>query len=352
MNGAAITTLSILRLDKENPLTASPQPRIDHRQWEWDEELADDLARLVRLAIRADLDRGCDVTSVALLPPDLVGRARIMARQPGVLAGLAGVPHLLEEFDVTCHWEPECHDGEWVESGAAVGSLSGRALDLLVLERTLLNYLSHLCGIASKTRQFVRAIEGTSAVICDTRKTVPGWQRLAKYAVRCGGGTNHRTGLFDALLIKDNHLAALGTLDDSPSDSAELAAAAVTRARQAIEELAGGLGTPRELVLQIEVDDLAQLKAVLPASPDAVLLDNFSLDDLRQAVSLRNTSAPHVVLEASGGITLESVRAVAETGVDRISVGALTHSVKALDLALDWEWVATGGENGGRAIRT
>ncbi len=319
-------------------MTASPQPRLNHRQWEWNDELADDLARLVRLAIRADLDRGCDVTSVALLPHDLAGRARIVARQAGVLAGLAGIPRLLEEFDVTCRWEPECQDGDWVEAGDGLGSLSGRALDLLVLERTLLNSLSHLSGIASKTRQFVQAVEGTSAVICDTRKTVPGWQRLAKYAVRCGGGTNHRTGLFDALLIKDNHLAALESLDDSPSDTAELATAAVTRARQAAAQLAGGLGTPQELILQIEVDDLAQLEAVLPANPDAVLLDNFSLDELRQAVSLRNDRAPHIILEASGGITLESVRSVAETGVDRISVGTLTHSVEALDLALDWEW--------------
>ncbi len=332
--------LLILWPVKENLLTASPQPRLNHRQWEWNDELADDLARLVRLAIRADLDRGCDVTSVALLPHDLEGRARIVARQPGVLAGLAGIPYLLEEFDINFRWEPECQDGDWVKSGTAVGALSGRALDLLVVERTLLNYLSHLCGIATKTRRFVQAVEGTPAVICDTRKTVPGWQRLAKYAVRCGGGTNHRTGLFDALLIKDNHLAALESLDDSPSDSTELAAAAVARARQAAAQLVGGLGTPRKLVLQIEVDDLAQLKAVLPASPDAVLLDNFSLDDLRQAVSLRNASAPHIILEASGGITLESVRSVAETGVDRISVGALTHSVEALDLALDWEWVA------------
>lgn len=317
--------------------------RWPHRQWEWDEELADDLAHLVRLAIRADLDRGCDVTTAALLPDGQAGAARLVSREAGVLAGLAGVPRLLDEFDVECRWSPEVSDGQPVSAGTVVGRLAGRAADLLALERTLLNYLSHLSGIATQTAAFVREVAGTATQICETRKTVPGWQRLAKYAVRCGGGINHRTGLFDAILIKDNHLTALAQELALPVGSGEVARQAVELARLAASRMAGGMGTPDHLPLQIEVDDLSQLEAVLSAAPDLVLLDNFTLDTLRQAVELRDRAAPRVILEASGGITLETVRGVAETGVDRISVGALTHSVRALDLAIDWDWSDDSG---------
>lgn len=313
-------------------------PREIHAQWDWNEELADDLRRLVRLAIRADLDRGCDVTSVALLPYDLTGSAVIVAREEGTVCGLGGVATLVAEFHSSAIWEPSLDESVHVSPGTVIGRLVGKGLDLLAIERTLLNYLSLMSGIATQTRRFVQAVRGTSAAICDTRKAPPGWNRLAKYAVRCGGGTNHRRGLYDALLIKDNHLAALAAAQGRDAQDPALAALAVEQARAASEKLAGGLGTPIELPLEIEVDTLEQLKAVLTTQPDIVLLDNFAVADLDTAVRLRNATAPEVLLEASGGITQETVRAIAETGVDRISIGALTHSAPALDLAMDWSW--------------
>ncbi len=309
-----------------------------HHQWEWNDDLADDLARLIRLAIRADLDRGCDVTSAALLSTRQEGTANIVCREPGVLCGIAGISVLLKEFDVPVTWSSAKTDGDALVAGDVVGILDGRALDLLVLERTLLNYISYLSGIASLTRRYVDAVSETSAEICDTRKTIPPWRRLAKYAVRCGGGLNHRTGLFDAVLIKDNHLAALALTLEQPVGSPHVAQEAVKRARTGSRQLSGSLGVPQQIPLQIEVDTLEQFAAVLPAGPDLVLLDNFPLSELRAAVELRDKTAPQVGLEASGGISLDTVGDVARTGVERISIGRLTHSAPSLDLAIDWCW--------------
>jgi nicotinate-nucleotide pyrophosphorylase (carboxylating) len=202
---------------------------------------------------------------------------------------------------------------------------------MLTAERLTLNLLGKLSGIATLTRKYVEAVSGTSAKIYDTRKTTLGWRRLEKYAVRCGGGQNHRTGLFDAILIKDNHLA-FGRDNEKPFTPAE----AVTQSRQFLNLHADSFGLEPFPMIEIEVDTLQQFQEVLLAEPNIVLLDNMTPSLLVQAVEIRNRTAPGVELEASGGINLKTVEAVAKTGVERISVGALTHSAVALDLGLDW----------------
>jgi nicotinate-nucleotide pyrophosphorylase (carboxylating) len=227
--------------------------------------------------------------------------------------------------------ELEAHvsDADEVAAGAIVAELSGSARDMLTCERPLLNLLGRLSGVATLTRAYVRQIEGTAARIYDTRKTTPGWRRLEKYAVRCGGGYNHRTGLFDAVLIKDNHLALAAERGLSPAD-------AVGTARDFIAQR-GPENRANDLLLEIEVDRLEQLDDVLRAEPDIVLLDNMSPDELRSAVARRNEIAPQIELEASGGVSLATVRDIALAGVERISVGGLTHAARWLDLGLDWD---------------
>jgi nicotinate-nucleotide pyrophosphorylase (carboxylating) len=305
----------------------------EYRQIEWDEQLADDCRQLVRLAVREDLDRVYDWTTVSLVSEAAEGRASVVARGEGVIAGLQTVPILLDEYDQRTQWTPGVADGTAVVAGQPIGELAGSARSLLAVERPLLNMLGHLSGVATLTRRYVEAIAGTKARIFDTRKTLPGWRRLEKYAVRCGGGWNHRLGLFDGVLIKDNHLALGGAADGGQHYSP---AEAVARARTFLAELASG--DPRtDLLVEVEVDTLGQLREVLPAEPDIVLLDNMPPDVLRQAVALRDSQARAVELEASGGINLQTVRAVAQSGVDRISVGALTHSAAWFDVGLDWK---------------
>jgi nicotinate-nucleotide pyrophosphorylase (carboxylating) len=305
-------------------------------QLEWNALLEDDCRQLVRLAVREDLDRRFDWTTLALVPDGAPGAAVLAVRQAGVIAGLAAVPTVLDEMDIDAKWRPLANDGDAVQAGAALAEIAGEARDLLTAERLLLNLVGRLSGIATLTRQYVDAIAGTRARIYDTRKTTPGLRRLEKYAVRCGGGTNHRTGLFDAVLIKDNHLAfaAAAHVAATPRE-------AVERARQFVAETASSLeaspdGKPA-ILIEVEVDTLDQLRDVLPALPDIVLLDNMPPDVLREAVALRDAAAPQVELEASGGISLHSVRAAAESGVERISVGGLTHSASSLDVGLDWK---------------
>jgi len=232
----------------------------------------------------------------------------------------------LDEMEIKAAWKPAARDGQSVAAGECVAEIEAPIRDLLMSERILLNLIGRLSGIATLTRQYVDAVQGTGARIYDTRKTTPGWRRLEKYAVRCGGGRNHRTGLFDAVLIKDNHLALAGC---SPGD-------AVQQARQFLHEMM--LDGPRagQMIVEVEVDRLEQLDDVLPHGPDIVLLDNMSPDQLREAVSRRGAADAAVELEASGGVNLQTIRAIAETGVDRISVGALTHSAVNLDVGLDW----------------
>jgi len=315
---------------------------IEFRQIEWDDEIVDDCRQLIRLAVREDLSRWHDWTTVALVPEGMRGAARVVARQSGVIAGLAAARIVLDEYDPRIEWQDLALDGTQVEPGRALAQLAGPARSLLTVERPLLNLLGHLSGIATLTRTYVDEVAGSPARVYDTRKTTPGWRRLEKYAVRCGGGMNHRLGLFDAVLIKDNHLAFCAALPGTtavpavPETGACLTPAqAVAKVREFLDDLEPN--DPRSgLIVEVEVDTLEQLEQVLPAGPDIVLLDNMSPAELRVAVARRDATFPRVQLEASGGIELTTIGEVARTGVERISVGALTHSAKWFDVGLDW----------------
>lgn len=296
-------------------------------QVEWDDRLTDDCRQIIRLAVREDLDRWYDWTTLALAPADRRGRAAVMARQGGTIAGLRVAEIALDEMNIDAAWKPAVKDGHSVRAGDCVATIEASVRDLLTSERILLNLIGRLSGIATLTREYVDAVRETDARIYDTRKTTPGWRRLEKHAVRCGGGRNHRTGLFDAVLIKDNHLALAGC---SPGE-------AVQQARRFLHEMMPDDPRAEEMIIECEVDRLEQLDDVLPHRPDIVLLDNMSVDQLRDAVARRDATNPSVELEASGGVNLQTVHAIAETGVDRISVGALTHSAVNLDVGLDWQ---------------
>ena len=311
------------KIDSEQAMIVAKE----FQQIEWDERTADDCRHLIRLAVREDLDRGCDLTTLALVSEKARGRAVLNSRQPGVLAGLPAVRLVLEEMNLDVEFDTALEDGRPLQAGSRLGELKGSTRDLLTAERLILNLLGRLCGIASLTHAFVERVAGTRARIYDTRKTTPGWRRLEKYAVRCGGGRNHRTGLFDAVLIKDNHLAQAAGVGITAAD-------AVRRARQF---LAAYHPDRSGEIVEIEVDTLVQLDQVLASEPDVVLLDNMSVDLLREAVRRRNAAGSAAELEASGGVHFGSVHAIAETGVDRISVGSLTHSASSLDIGLDWD---------------
>lgn len=302
----------------------------DFPQLTWGPELEEDVRRLTRAAVAEDWGSLGDVTSKAVLPDGATGKAKIVSRQDGIVAGLSAVSVALQEMGLKVRWEPFLEDGMPLHRGTALGQFQGPAREILAAERILLNFLGKLSGIATLTAEYVAAVRHTRARIYDTRKTTPGWRRLEKYAVRCGGGSNHRLGLDAAFLIKDNHLAWLA--NTAEGDRQRAVRWAVQKAREYCETV---LRVP--MLVEIEVDDLGQLEAVLPARPDIVLLDNMSVEQLRKAVAMRNTTAPEVELEASGGIDLENVREVAETGVERISVGALTHHAVWLDVGLDWD---------------
>jgi nicotinate-nucleotide pyrophosphorylase (carboxylating) len=302
----------------------------EFRQTVWDAGLEDDCRAILDLALREDLGVRGDLTTKALVAEDATGRAVVAAREPGIVAGLPGASIALAAVDSRIRWLPQIEDGRRVEKGGKVGVIEGPARGLLGAERILLNFLGHLSGIATLTRRYVDAVAGAKARIYDTRKTTPGWRRLEKYAVRCGGGWNHRSGLHEAVLIKDNHLA-LGA--QAGCTTAQFnAAEAVLRARQ----FAAQHGVDQSALIEIEVDRLEQLDTVLSACPDIVLLDNMSPGQLREAVARRDAFDRGIELEASGGVTLATVRDIALSGVDRISVGALTHSASALDFAMDW----------------
>ncbi len=274
---------------------------------------------LISMACREDLRDAEDLTSVATIPEEARGSARFVARSSGVIAGRPVLEEVARRFGLDL--AVFLNDGDPVAPGTAMASVSGSMRSLLAMERTALNFLQRLSGIATLTARFVAEVTGTSAVILDTRKTTPGWRALEKYAVRCGGGMNHRFGLFDAVLIKDNHLAWL-------ADSGDPIGVAVASAREK---------TPAGTVVEVEVDSLDQLDRALECGPNIILVDNIDRDGLAEAVRRRDERAPQVKLEASGGITLSTVGALARTGVDRISVGALTHSAPALDIGLDFD---------------
>jgi len=304
----------------------------DFTQVQWDEDLIDDCHYLIRLAIREDLGRSYDCTTVSLIPPEITGQAVVTARHDGIVAGLEAAQQVLQEMEIPEIWEPLAKDGQIVAAGTKLAVLRGSARDLLTSERLLLNFIGRLSGIATLTRQFVDAVADTNARIYDTRKTTPGWRRLEKFAVRCGGGRNHRTGLYDAILIKDNHLALRNdqlTSETSPASAVEVARAFAT-------ELHRPTDNARPLLIEIEVDTLQQFDSALQSQPDIILLDNMSTQQLSDAVTRRDQIGSATELEASGGVTLDTVQAIAATGVDRISVGSLTHSAVALDVGLDW----------------
>jgi nicotinate-nucleotide pyrophosphorylase (carboxylating) len=271
--------------------------------------LEETVTRDVTRALQEDVGTG-DLTA-RLVPADRAATARLMTRQSGVLCGCEWFRRTFEECDpdVEIFWHHK--DGDDIVAGTSLCEIEGRAAPMLTAERTGLNFLQLLSGIATRTRQFVRAVEGTRAKILDTRKTLPGLRLASKYAVRTGGGYNHRIGLFDGILVKENHIAAAGDVR-----------AAV---KAALHEAS------RDVFVEVEVETLEQLREALDAGATLILLDNFELDAMREAVKVAGDRAE---LEASGGVSLKTVRAVAETGVHRISIGSLTKDVTALDLSL------------------
>ena len=279
---------------------------------------------LAGMSLQEDLQDVGDLTSLSTIPPDLTATVNIVSRQQGVVCGLVVLPIVFSELSASVTVRHYVHDGDAIMEQTLIASITGPVQALLTGERTVLNFMTLLSGIASRTAMFVAEVQHTKAVILDTRKTFPGYRLLQKYAVRCGGGTNHRMGLYDGILIKDNHIAARG-------DSS--CAAAVKDARRYAN--AHNLN-PK---IEIEVDSLEQLQDALSEAPEIILLDNMSPATMRQAVAIRDASAAcSTQLEASGGVTLQTVRAIAESGVDRISIGSLTHSSPALDIGFDWPW--------------
>jgi nicotinate-nucleotide pyrophosphorylase (carboxylating) len=268
----------------------------------------------VHSALLEDLGRAGDITTLSTIGKNVQAQGVIATRQNGVIVGLAFAREAFSQLDPDFIFTPHVEDGAHVIAGETIATLNGSARTLLSGERVALNFMGHLSGIATSTHAFVKAVAHTKARIVDTRKTIPGMRAFAKYAVCCGGGMNHRYGLDDAILIKDNHIAVAG---------------GVIHALQAAKRAAGHL-----IKIEIEVDTLAQLDDVLHEGADVVLLDNMPPAMLREAVAKING---RIRSEASGGVSLESVAAIAETGVDMISIGALTHTVRALDLGLDIE---------------
>jgi nicotinate-nucleotide pyrophosphorylase (carboxylating) len=286
--------------------------------------LVDDVRRIIAVALDEDLHHGPDVTTNSTVPPEQRSRGVLATRQIGCVAGIAVAGAVFEMVCGAQHvtFDVLVADGQRVTPGTRIATVEGPTRGLLTAERTALNLLGHLSGVATATSQWADAIASTKAKVRDTRKTTPGLRALEKYAVRCGGGVNHRMSLSDAALVKDNHIVAAGGV---------------------AEAFAAVRSTVPNIVLEIEVDSIDQLRTALLAGADLVLLDNMSPDVLREAVTvaqnhLERTGHP-VILEASGGLTLDNAQSVAATGVDYISVGALTHSAKVLDIGLDLETI-------------
>ncbi|MBR0190813.1 MAG: nicotinate-nucleotide diphosphorylase [Thermoguttaceae bacterium] len=370
----------------------------DYQAITWCSAVEDDFRSLLDIAIREDVESIGDLTSLSLIPEKAVGRAAVVARGEGVIAGMPTVQIICEAISPDLRWAPLVDDAAHVIQKQKIGILSGPARAMMQAERLILNFVARLSGIATTTNQYVQLIADTKSKVYDTRKTTPGWRLLEKYATCCGGAQNHRAGLYDAILIKDNHLAlaagraGLGALEYDP-------ALAVRKVRQflaeqdelgprppvhchgnliatckmrtsllaAVAEVTGSAvlsqiiaKTPcheleiahkenqqvprkpadnfpaKDVIVEVEVDTFQQFEEVLSADPDIIMLDNMSCDLMRRAVELRNQRKPEIELEASGGITLNTIHDVAMTGVERISVGALTHSFQIFDLGLDW----------------
>ncbi|MDR2170353.1 MAG: carboxylating nicotinate-nucleotide diphosphorylase [Planctomycetaceae bacterium] len=300
-------------------------------QSEWDGDVVKDFDRILLLAYEEELFGIGDLTTFALIPNGGFGGAFLAVREDAVVSGMCAIPVILNIFsdDVNLEICDGISDGKFVCGGTRLVCLTGSVRGILMAERILLNCVSRMMGVATLTRSYVEAISGTGAKIYDTRKTTLGLRRLEKYAVKCGGGQNHRMGLFDAVLIKDNHLAF------GKEQKLYNPASAVIKSREYLLKKYGQEKAD-SIIVEVEVDNLEQLAQVLVVKPDIVLLDNMSPEVLREAVVMRNNVAEGVELEASGGVKLSTVRSIAETGVERISVGALTHSATSIDVGLDW----------------
>lgn len=270
-----------------------------------------ELSSFIEMALKEDIGPG-DITTEALIPPGVEGKAEIIAKETLVLAGVEVAREVFHQVNPDISFTPNHADGSELAPSTIIASLEGPLASLLTAERLALNLIQRLSGVATMTRQYVRKIEGTKARILDTRKTTPGLRALEKYAVRVGGGENHRFGLFDGVLIKDNHIAAVGSITE-----------AVKRGRKRASHT---------LKVEVETENLEQVKEALSAGADIIMLDNMDIETMREAVRLINGKA---LVEASGGINLGNVRQVAETGVDLISVGAITHSARAMDISME-----------------
>ncbi len=270
--------------------------------------------KLIKMALEEDLGSG-DVTTLSTVPPGTTARALIKAKQECVAAGIQVLGLVFRTLDPSLKIEARVSDGDLVKVGDPLMAVTGNVISILMAERVALNFVQRLCGVATLTSRFVSEIEAYEAEIVDTRKTTPGWRSLEKYAVQVGGARNHRHGLFDGILIKDNHIRAAGTVTDAVSHAQRLA--------------------PHGLKIEVEAADLDQVKEAARAGADIILLDNMGEELLREAVNFIRSEYPAIKLEASGGIVLENVARVAACGVDFISVGALTHSAPAIDISLD-----------------
>ena len=266
--------------------------------------------RIIDTALAEDIHTG-DITTLSVLPQPRVMRARLIAKEPMVLSGIAVARRVFERLDPAIRFEALFADGDRLEKGTVIARIEGDAALLLQGERVSLNLLQRMCGIATQTAEYVKELKGTGARVVDTRKTTPGLRVLEKYSVRVGGGTNHRTGLYDGVLIKENHIAAAGGILE-----------AVRLARAYI---------PHTLKIEVETETLEQVQLALDAGADIIMLDNMTLEQMTQAVQL---IAKRALVEASGGVNLQTIRGIAQTGVDIISVGALTHSVRAADISM------------------
>lgn len=272
------------------------------------------LNEIVRKALEEDIRKG-DVTTNSIIPKNSKGKAVIVAKEEGVLAGIEVVCEVFTALDSGIKFNKFLNDGDRFEPGTKLLEIAGSLRAILTGERTALNFLTHLSGVATLTSHFVEKVKGTKAKILDTRKTIPGLRELEKHAVKMGGGTNHRFGLYDAVLIKDNHIAAAGGI------------------KQAVEKVKeSARGACAWSFVEVEVENLEQLKEALSCGADRIMLDNMSIEDVKKAVEITSGKAK---LEVSGGVNLDTVRKIAETGVDYISVGAITHSFKAIDLSLE-----------------
>ena len=271
----------------------------------------DNIKTFISNALREDIGPG-DLTTEALIQPDIEGKAELIAKEPLILAGIEMAREVFHQVNQDINFLGRHPDGEDLSSSTVIATISGPLRSLLTAERVALNLLQRLSGIATLTRQYVNGIEGTKARIVDTRKTTPGLRALEKYAVRIGGGKNHRFGLFDGILIKDNHIAAVGSLTE-----------AVKRAREK---------APHTLKIEVETENLDQVREAISAGAEIIMLDNMDIETMKEAVKLINGKA---LIEASGGINLNNVRQVAETGVDLISVGAITHSARSMDISME-----------------